>query len=445
MQMKQIIRNLALAIFASIAFAGSAQTAGGSILTVDPVAPDSVEYVSLSDSLLMAHANDIDIFSQPLELPDAFFAPAVYDSYYFIKPMSVSDTPAKEEEWERWISDYKRLSDQMRQMKQNLFFQHPELVRYNLASLPEPPAPYITVIDPSDFTISVREDIVPAAVPTVEAEAVKKRHWIRNFSASLQFSQAYVSPNWYQGGNNNLNALAAIIYNVKLNDAYHPNLLFETNFQYKLGMNSAPEDSLHAYNISEDVFQINSTFGIKAAKHWYYSLTGMFKTQLLNSYTVNTNNLASSFLSPGELTAGLGMTYSYENPKKTFSITTSIAPVSYHLITCINSKMDPTVYGIPEGKKCQNQFGSSVDVALKWQIAHNIALTSHLFSFTDYKSIQADWENTLAFAINSFLTTQIYVHLRYDSQTPPVPDSHWKKLQVKEIFSIGFAYKFSSI
>ena len=435
--MNHISKFFSLALLFLASFGAAAQTFQSEA--------DSAAYVSVSDSLLNVHANDLDIFDQPLDLPDVFFMPAVYDHYGFFKPLTIDEKTHSGKEWERWIEDYDVLNRRMMMMRQALFFQHPEVVHYNVATLPEAPAPYIAVLDPTDFSITVREDILPAAAPTVKAEEVKKRHWIRKFSASLQFSQAYVSPNWYQGGNNNLNALAAIIYNVKLNDALHPNLLFETNAQYKLGMNSAPDDSLHTYNISEDIFQVNSTFGVKAAKHWYYSLTGQFKTQLLKSYTVNTNDLASAFLSPGELTAGLGMTYSYENPKKTFSINASIAPVSYHLITCINRHMDPTVYGIPEGKRAQNQFGSSGDVTLKWTIAYNITLNSHLFGFSDYKSVQVDWENTLAFAINSFLTTQIYAHLRYDSQAPVSPDSKWKKLQVKEIFSIGFAYKFSSI
>ena len=410
----------------------------------DELQPDSVS-VSVSDSLLAVHANDFDIFDQPVNLPDVFFMPAIYDRYNFFKPLDINENTHAGNEWERWIEDYDVLNRRMLMMRQALFFEHPEIVQYNLATLPEAPAPYVAVLNPTDFSVSVREDITPAVAPTVKAEEVKKKHWIRNFKASLQFSQAYVSPNWYQGGNNNLNALAAIIYNVKLNDVYHPNLLFETNAQYKLGMNSAPEDSLHAYNISEDVLQVNSTFGIKAAKRWYYSLTGQFKTQLLKSYTANTNDLSSAFLSPGELTIGLGMTYTYENPKKTFSINTSIAPLSYHLLTCINSKMDPTTYGINAGRKFKNQIGSTVEMTMKWKITYNIALNSHLFVFSDYNSLQADWENTLAFTINKFLTTQIYANLRYDTKTPKIPDSKWKKLQVKEIFSIGFAYSFASI
>ena len=282
--------------------------------------------------------------------------------------------------------------------------------------------------------------------PTIEAEKVKRRHWINTFNASLQFSQAYVSPNWYQGGNNNLNALGQIYYNVKLNEVFHPNLLFETTMQYKLGMNNAPDDSIHAYNISDDLFQINTTFGVKAAHRWYYSLTGQFKTQLLNSYKSNTHSLKSSFLSPGELTAGLGMTYAYKNKDKTFTFDASLAPVSYNLKTCINTRMNPENYGIEVGHKTVSHFGSTGELKLSWRMARNILLTSRVFAFSDYESFQADWENTLAFEINRFLTTQIYCHARYDTRTPYDPDEEkWKKLQIKEIFSIGFAYKFSSL
>ena len=444
--MKQSFLTIILTFtFMNAAIGSVAQTRADMAIAKSEAIPADSIVISVSDSLLAAHADDFDVFDQPVGLPDVFFMPAIYDRYNFFKPLDINEDTHEGKEWERWIKDYDVLNRRMLMMRQALFFNHPEVVQYNIATLPEAPTPYVAILDPSDFSVSIREDITPAAAPTIVAEKVKMKHWIRSFTASLQFSQAYVSPNWYQGGNNNLNALAAIVYNVKLNDTLHPNLLFETNAQYKLGMNSAPEDTIHAYNISEDILQVNTTFGIKAVKHWYYSLTGQFKTQVLNSYTVNTNNLASAFLSPGELTAGAGMTYTFENPKKTFNINASIAPISYHLVTCLNNRLNPTAYGIEEGKKIKNQFGSTIDITLKWKIAYNITLNSHLFAFTDYKSVQADWENTLAFKINSFLTTQIYAHLRYDSQTPMAADSRWKKLQVKEIFSIGFAYNFSSI
>ncbi len=295
-----------------------------------------------------------------------------------------------------------------------------------------------------------RSDIVetvtgPADVPTVKAKEVEKRHWIRGFNVSLQFSQAYVSPNWYQGGKNNLNMLGQIYYNVKLNQEYHPNLLFETTAQYKLGMNNAPDDEVHNYNVNEDIFQVNSTFGLKAARRWYYSVSGQFKTQLLNSYKPNTDELKSGFLSPGDLTLGVGMTYNYNNPKKTFTFDANISPISYNLRICTSDRLNHESYDIRQDRTTANKFGSNVELKVYWKMSYNIYLRSRLYAFSDYNTVQTDWENTIVFEINKFLTTQIFCHARYDSSTPRVEDSKWHKLQFKEILSIGFAYKFNSL
>lgn len=337
------------------------------------------------------------------------------------------------------------MSRKMSNMQRALFFGHPEYVKYNAALLPEAPKKFHAVVNPEDHTIEIQELAEAPAAPTIEAPEVKKRHWIRTFDAALQFSQAYVSPNWYQGGNNNLNTLATLYYNVKLNQEYHPNLLFETTAQYKLGMNSAPDDSIHNYSISEDLLQVTSTFGLKAAKRWYYSLTGNFKTQVLNSYESNTRNLRAAFMSSSELTVGLGMTYNYANAKKTVTFDASIAPLSYNMKTCLNERIDPSLYGINDGKRVKHQFGSSAELKFFWKIAHNISYNTRIFTFTNYESIQADWENRITFDVNKFLSTQFYCHVRYDSSTPPCDDAKWKKLQVKEILSIGFSYKFSSL
>lgn len=402
---------------------------------------------SVSDSLLRVYSygTAYDPFDLPLPLPRSFFMPQVYDTYHFANPLKIGENLTSGDPWMEWIEDYELLDRQVHDLRYNLFLNHPELVRYNLSSLPEAPKQYQATVNPADFSITVDDNVVKPVAPTISGQEVKKRHWMRTFSASLQFSQAYVSPNWYQGGNNNLNALLHIYYNVKLNQAYHPNLLFETTAQYKLGINNAPDDTINAYNVTEDVFQLNTTFGIKAAHRWYYSFTGQFKTQVVNSYKSNTHDLRSAFLSPGELTAGVGMTYNYENKPKTFAFDASIAPVSYHLVTCVNSRIDPGAYGIDAGRKTKSSFGSTAELKLAWKISYNIRFTSRVFAFTDYDSFQADWENTLSCDVNRFLSTQIYVHARYDTNTPRCADENWHKLQVKEIFSIGFSYKFASI
>lgn len=387
-----------------------------------------------------------DIVTTGRPLPQMFFMPMVYVNYEFADEADPFTPDFSGKSGLEWIESEMALYRKQKAITDYINRNYPDAIKYNINSLPEAPKRFHAVVDPQKHTIEIVETVsVGDAAATLAPGQVKKKHWIRTFAASLQFSQAYVSPNWYQGGNNSLNALANINYNVKLNTEYHPNLLFETTMQYKAGINSAPDDTVHNYNISDDLLQINTTFGIKARRHWYYSFTGQFKTQLFKYYPSNSHTLRSAFLSPGELTAGVGMTYNYANANKTFTFDASLAPVSYNLRMCMNHDVDPTLYNINAGHTTKSKFGSSAELKLFWKICYNISFKSRLFMFTDYDSAQVDWENTLSFEINRFLSTQVYAHARYDSATPKCDDPSWKKLQLKEILSIGFAYKFSSL
>ena len=178
-----------------------------------------------------------------------------------------------------WINRENSRALFVKQLKQNYVINHPRLVRYNESMLPEPPKEYRATVDPQKNIlvleeITVNKDLTAGPDASVE---LKRKHWMHTFNGALQFSQAYVSPNWYQGGNNNLNMLANLAYNIKLNQAFHPNLMFETNVQYKLGINNAPDDELRNYSISDDIFQVISNFGLKAFNHWYYSVSAVFR------------------------------------------------------------------------------------------------------------------------------------------------------------------------
>lgn len=378
-------------------------------------------------------------------LPAYALAPLVYSDYIWVDTTANFHADYSGKPAFRWIEEQQAMSRKLRNMQRKMFFEHPELVKYNINMLPEAPKRYFAVVDPTAHTIQMEEVTVTPGKTTMSSLKVKKKHWISTFNASLQFSQAFISPNWYQGGNNNVNALGNVYYNVKLNPVYHPKVLFETTALYKLGLNNAPDDSIHNYSISEDLLQVNTTLGVKAIRHWYYSLTGQFKTQCLRSYPTNSTKLRTAFLAPGELNVGLGMTYNYSNKKKTLSFDASIAPLSYALRMCLNPDVDPTLYNIPAGERFSNKYGSSAELKTMWKITYNIIYTGRIFTFTDYTNTQIDFENKFSFEVNRFLTTQLYWHLRYDSHTPPSRDPAWKNLQMKEILSMGFAYKFSSL
>lgn len=383
----------------------------------------------------------------PDPLPTWFFAPVVFDTYQYLdttysRPTILNTKATRpKNRFDREIQQ----STFLKGVQQRYMIEHPQSVHYNIAFLPDPPKKYTATVDPATSMITIKEDkIDPSKLTAGKPVEIKRYNWIHSFDGSLQFSQAYISPNWYQGGNNSINAIASLNYGIKLNPAYHPNVLFETTAQYKLAMSNAPSDELRDYTISEDQFLLTSKFGFRALKRWFYTFNLSFKTQFLDNYKPNSNDLTAAFMSPGELNLGIGMTYDYANAKKTVVFGASISPLSYNLKACTRTLMDETAFGIKQGHTTVSQFGSSAELKFSWKISYNISYTSRLFLFSDYSYMQGDWENTFNFNINRFLSTQLYVHLRYDSSTTDNNYTKWKDWQLKEILSFGFAYRFTT-
>jgi len=319
----------------------------------------------------------------------------------------------------------------------------PKTIRYTYWELPVPPEVPKEDMSYKAFLKKNRLEISTGAEVLKETE-VQKRHWLHVFNAGLQFSQAYLSKNWYQGGSNYLALLTNFFWDVQLNQVYHPKIMFQSTLSYKLGLNSTEDNDYHKYSISEDLFQYNLKFGYKAAHNWYYSFTTQFKTQLLNNYPMHSKVRTASFLTPGTLTLGLGMTYSKQNKKKTVVFNASISPLSYNLKTAIDDKVDHALFGMRQTAKTRSEFGSTAELTLNWKIASNVLYKSRLFLFTDYKDSQADWQNTFEFQFNKFFSTQLYLNLRYDSQanTDLAPGWHLSLIHISEptrLLSISYA------
>lgn len=327
--------------------------------------------------------------------------------------------------------------------RHSFLIRNPENIEYISWLLPPPPQ-----LPPEDYSFEgyIRRLHLPAVDIndiTLSKRHIKRVHWLHVLNTSLQFSQAFLSKNWYQGGNDYLALLFNFYWDVKLNPVYHPNLLFSSTVSYKLGINSASQDLYHKYSISADQLQWNLNFGLKARKKWYYSLTAQFKTQTFNSYSKDSPTRIAAFLSPGQLNFGLGMTYTTSGRHNTIKFQAAISPLSYNLKTCIDPKVDPVQFGVPAGKRSHSEIGSSSELTLDWKITNNISYRSRMFLFTDYKNYQHDWENTFNFDINRFLSTQLYVHLRYDTSNDASLTS-WRHWMMKEILSFGVAYSFST-
>lgn len=394
---------------------------------------------------LLEYADSLKAAQGNSEMPvNPLFLPIVFKEQMSTPLQHISlpdDNPFKPKELtvdDLWLQKETQ-SEKTRNMAQNyVIVNYPKMIRYNLDNLPEVPKQYMIENDPVKHILSIKEK--PLVIKNdVGKENIKLKRWIVNFQSSIQFSQVYVSENWYQGGTSNVNLLSDQQFSVKYNDPKEQRILFENLIQWRLNINSAPEDTLRSIRISEDLFQINSKFGLKAYNNWYYTATLNFKTQFFTSYTANTNDKSASFLSPAELNLGLGMSYQYKNEKKLFETSVSLSPLSYNLQFIIDNDMNPANFGIKSGKS-MNQYGSSFEGRIKWEFYHNMVWTCRLFYFTNYEHVQGDWENTFDFILNRFFSTRLFVHLRYDDALALNKDlGHF---QLKELLSFGFNYKF---
>lgn len=382
--------------------------------------------------------------------PSMLGLPLVFNTHHEVAPVDTLAVPSLDETTTQeapqdWMAEANSEAEHIDALRYRAALSNPQLVTYNASRLPDAPVAHAFEADPSMaiLTVAAPQVAAPAEVAAPVAEQPPVHNWLHTFDASLHFTQAYISGNWYQGGENNLNILADVKWTCNLNQDVHPNWLFNNTLQYKLGVSTAHADTCRNYAVNEDNFLFTSQLGYKAAHNWYYSAMLQFKTQFFNNYKSNTRDMKAAFLSPGELNLGLGMTYSHKKDDGTRTFTLAIAPLSYNLKICRNiTDLDPTAFGIKEGHHTQSDFGSNLEAKLMMKFGANITWNSRLYVFTNYKYVQGDFENTFDFLITRYLSTKISAHLRYDKSQPR--DKKWKYWQFKEILSFGLTYRFAT-
>lgn len=269
-----------------------------------------------------------------------------------------------------------------------------------------------------------------------ELVVVRPNFWTHKGNGYMQFTQNYISDNWYKGGESTNALLAGLVLEANFDDRQR--LELENKLELKLGFVTAPSDTVHKYKTNADLLRLNSKLGVKAFKNWYYTLAGEFKTQFFGNYRTNTNIMNSNFMSPAQLDVTLGM--DFKQNKKNYSLSLLGSPLAYTLIYINNDKIaDPSAFNVEPGHKTANLFGSKFTGNLNWKIIPTVVWESKLEYFTTYENVIASWENTFNFVLNRYLSTKLFVHARYDDGVTLTEDNK-SYFQLQEWLSFGLNY-----
>ena len=209
----------------------------------------------------------------------------------------------------------------------------------------------------------------------------------------------------------------------------------------KLGFQTSRTDSVHKFKANEDLLRYTGKVGLQAANKWYYTLQVLAYTQFTRGFKSNNVKTFSDFMSPFNLSVGLGMDYkvSWLNKKLTGTINISPLAVNYRyvdrtdLASSFGVKTDRHTHSLTD-------FGSQVTAALEWKINENVTWKSRLYGFSSYHRAELEWENTFALRVSKYISANLFLFPRFDDSNNYDDElGYW---QFKEYSSIGFSYNF---
>jgi hypothetical protein len=393
----------------------------------------------------------------PIEYSDTIILnklslPLVYDENYVRVPESfLPESPFQEKPISAFsfskgklFEDKYHRYEHYRRVYRNILHNYPHLIKYTKADFPEKPE----VLEEMKSNLyqhlfQINYDPGESKGSKPKRFKPKRKYWIPGVSNMIQFSQNYISENWYKGGVGNLNLMSkqSFTLNYKKDKIQFNNLL-----QWNLSLYTNPNDTLRNTRIAEDLIRLYSDFGIQAFNKWSYSTNIEIKTQFFKNYKENTTNIVSSVLSPIIINAGvLGMKFQTEKvyPKvkgKKISLSADISPLSIQYTNVVNRDVDPARFGILAGEHHLLDYGSSVNANLKMSFNKSVTFTSRLKYFSNYRKVNVESENELNLPINRYFSTRIYVYARFDDTKGLKRDPKWGFLQMNELLSFGFNY-----
>jgi hypothetical protein len=262
--------------------------------------------------------------------------------------------------------------------------------------------------------------------------------WTTSGSTTFNFSQVSLN-NWAAGGKSSMSGVFMFNYAASYKK---DKLSWDNTFDFRYGFLKEKDDDLRK---SDDKIDINTKLGIEAKGNWNYSFMLNFKSQFAPGYNYpDTDNAISKFMAPGYLNIGAGMDY------KTDNFSAFLSPVSGKLTFVLDDVLaDEGAFGVDPGKNTRGEFGGTVKLVYKAEIAKNVTFDTKLDLFSNYfenpQNIDVDWTGKVIMKVNDYLSANLIVQMIYDDDIDIEDIDTGKKgpkLQMMEMFGAGLTLKF---
>ena len=324
-----------------------------------------------------------------------------------------------------------------------IYTRRPWLVRHmdsdtphsHTGGVPQEVRPPLNLTENVERKPEVKEPVT-AEAPDIEVR--RPNFWTFNADLSFQLIQNYVSGNWYKGGESNHSLLSNIVLKANYNNKQK--VKWDNTLEMKLGFQSSHSDDAHKYKTNSDLIRLTNELGLKATKHWFYSVMLQSWTQFYHGYKKNDPKIYSDFMSPFESLLTIGMKFTAETKNKNFNVSVNISPLAGDF-KYVGRLGLSTSYGLAEGRHTHWEYGSNITATHMWRPMKNVKWSGRFYYYTNSKKAQIEWENTIDLTINKYLTTQVFLYPRFDdSVTRKEPNQSY--LQFKEYLSLGVKLSF---
>ncbi len=114
-----------------------------------------------------------------------------------------------------------------------------------------------------------------------------------------------------------------------------------------------------------------------------------------------------------------------------------------------DSLSDKGAFGVELGETIRNEFGGFLKIGYNKEIWENVSLNTKVEFLSNYleqpQNVDVNWEMLISMKINEYLSANLNTQLIYDDDINYIDESgkeHGPRIQLKEVFGVGFSYKF---